>query len=96
MNTKKMEVKTRYVSIEDRAFALVKCTLDDDSVMYGTIPYTNIDDKGHMIKGMNGLEMCLSQTIGGALEMRYDIIKTEGMTPNQVIEYFKKKIGSVA
>ena len=96
METKKMEVKIRYVSIEDRAFVLVKCTLDDDSVMYGTIPYTNIDDKGKMIKGMNGLEMCLSQTIGGALDMRYDLIKCEGMTPEQVIEYFKKKIGSVA
>lgn len=96
MDTKKMEVKTRYVSIEDRAFVLVKCTLDDDSVMYGTIPYTNIDDKGHMIKGMNGLEMCLASSIPSALEMRADDIKCEGMTPNQVIEYFKKKIGSVA
>ena len=96
METKKMEVKTRYVSIEDRAFVLVEYTLDDNSIMYGTIPYTNIDEKGNMIKGMNGLEVCLAHSIPSALEMRADIIKCEGMTEEQILAYFKKKIGSVA
>ncbi len=96
MEVIKAEVKTKYVSIEGRAFVLVEYTLDDDSVMYGTIPYTNIDDKGHMIKGMNGLEVCLAYSIPSALEMRYDLIKCEGMTLEQIIAYFKKKIGSVA
>ena len=90
------KVKTRYVSIEGRAFVLMEYTMDDNSVMYGTIPYTNIDDKGNMIKGMNGLEMCLAPSIPIALDMRYDDIKCEGMTKEQVIAYFNKKIGRVA
>ena len=96
MNAKKMEVKTKYVSIEGRAFVLMEYTMDDNSVMYGTIPYTNIDDKGNMIKGMNGLEVCLANSIPSALEMRADDIKCEGMTIEQIIEYFKKKIGGLA
>lgn len=96
MEVIKAKVKTKYVSIEGREFVLMEYTLDDDSVMYGTIPYTNIDDKGNMIKGMNGLEVCLAHSIPSALEVRTDLIKCEGMTPEQVIEYFKKKIGSVA
>lgn len=96
MEVIKSKVKTKYVSIEGREFVLMEYTLDDNSVMYGTIPYTNIDDKGRMIKGMNGLEVCLAHSIPSALEMRADDIKCEGMTPEQVIEYFKKKIGRVA
>lgn len=96
MEVVKAKVKTKYVSIEDRAFVLVEYTLDDDSVMYGTIPYTNIDDKGRMIKRMNGLEVCLASSIPSALEMRADLIKCEGMTKEQIFAYFKKKIGSVA
>lgn len=96
MEVIKAKVKTKYVSIEGREFVLMEYTLDDNSVMYGTIPYTNLDDKGRMIKGMNGLEVCLAHSIPSALEMRADIIKCEGMTPEQVIEYFKKKIGRVA
>lgn len=96
MEVIKAKVKTKYVSIEGREFVLMEYTMDDNSVMYGTIPYTNIDDKGRMIKGMNGLEVCLAHSIPSALEMRADIIKCEGMTPEQVIEYFKKKIGRVA
>ena len=92
MEVIKSKVKTKYVSIEGREFVLMEYTLDNDSVMYGTIPYTNIDDKGQMIKGMNGLEMCLSQTIGGALDMRYDLIKCEEMTEEEIFAYFKKKI----
>lgn len=96
MEVIKSKVKTKYVSIEGRAFVLMEYTMDDNSVMYGTIPYTNIDDKGNMIKGMNGLEMCLAPSIPIALDMRYDDIKCEGMTKEQVIEYFNKKIGRVA
>lgn len=96
MEVIKAKVKTKYVSIEGREFVLMEYTLDDNSVMYGTIPYTNLDDKGRMIKGMNGLEVCLAHSIPSALEMRADDIKCEGMTTEQVIEYFKKKIGGVA
>ena len=96
MEVIKAKVKTKYVSIEGRAFVLVEYTLDDNSVMYGTIPYTNIDDKGQMIKGMNGLEVCLASSIPNALEMRADIIKCEGMTEEQIIAYFKKKIERIA
>ena len=96
MEVIKSKVKTKYVSIEGRAFVLMEYTMDDNSVMYGTIPYTNIDDKGNMIKGMNGLEMCLAPSIPIALDMRYDDIKCEGMTKEQVIAYFNKKIGRVA
>ena len=96
MEVIKSKVKTKCVSIEGRDFVLMEYTFDDNSVMYGTIPYTNIDDKGRMIKGMNGLEACLAHSIPTALEMRADDIKCEGMTEEQIIAYFNKKLGRVA
>ena len=100
METKKMESKVITKSVtfgnHKEQYVLVQFKDDNGEVRYGTIPYSNIDDKGHLIKGMNGLEMCLCSTIPSALEMREDLINCEGMTAEQVIEYFKKKIGSVA
>ena len=96
MEVIKAKVKTRCVDIEGRSFVLMEYTLDDNSVMYGTIPYTELDEQGRVKRRLNGLEVCLAHSIPSALDLRADDIKCEGMTTEQVIEYFKKKIGSVA
>lgn len=96
MEVIKSKVKTKCVDIEGRSFVLVEYTLDDNSIMYGTIPYTEIDEQGRVKRKLNGLEVCLAHTIPSALDIRADIIKCEGMTPEQVIEYFKRKLERVA
>jgi hypothetical protein len=92
----KGEIITRYVSIEGRAFALVKCVDTENCVRYGTIPYTEFDENGALKRKLNGFEMCLAYSIPSALEMRADVIKCEGMTEEQILAYFKKKIGGLA
>ena len=92
----KGEIITQCVDIEGRKFALIKCVDIDNCVRYGTIPYTEFDERGALKRRLNGFDMCLAYSIPSALEMRADLIKCEGMTEEQVIAYFKKKIGSVA
>ena len=54
-----MKIVTRSVIIENKEFYLVSDHTDDGKKYYATIPYENTRD-GVLIKGMNGLEMCIS------------------------------------
>ena len=77
-------------------YMLVQVKDDKGEVRYGTIPYSAFDESGNLKRPMCGWEMGLTFSIGGAIETRRDMINCEGMTEEQVLAYFKKKIGSVA
>ena len=88
-----LKVLTKKVDIKGKLFVLVKITRTDDGhEFFGTIPYEELDDKGCMKRELNGLEMCLRDTIGEALDQRLDMINTEGMNMDQMVEYFKSKL----
>ncbi|MBO7735385.1 MAG: hypothetical protein J6S67_22665 [Methanobrevibacter sp.] len=87
-----LKVLTRLVDIEDEKFVLVKITrIDTKDEFIGTIPYTELDEKGCMKRELNGFDMCLSDSIPHALEGRRDLILTKGMNEAQIINYFKNK-----
>ena len=93
MTNTTLKVLTRVVDIEDEKFVLVKVTrIDNGKEFIGTIPYTELDEKGCMKRELNGIDMALTDDIPHALEMRRDIILTRGMTESQLINYFKTKL----
>ena len=88
-----LKVLTRVVDIEDEKFVLVKVTrIDNNKEFIGTIPYTELDEKGCMKRELNGLDMAFADDIPHALELRKDIILTRGMTESQLINYYKTKL----
>lgn len=88
-----LKVLTKAVIIEDEKFVLVKITrIDNGREFIGTIPYTELDEKGCMKRELNGFEMALSDDIPHALERRTDMILTKGMNDIQIINYFKTKL----
>ena len=88
----KTEIVSRCVSIRSNNFVLVKIDKDND-IRYGTIPYAELNDKGELKRGLNGLDMCLSSSITGAIESRTCLLDCEGMTQKQIEAYFRKKWG---
>ena len=87
-----MKVLTRCVNIENEEFVLISNKREDGVEYFGTIPYTEINEKGCMKRELNGFEMCISfESIGQALERRYDEIKTRGMDMYQIMNYFMSK-----
>ena len=72
-----MKVITRCVNIENKEFVLI---LDehDGRKYFGTIPYTELDEKGKMKRTLNGFEMAISfNSIADAIERRTRSIKIE-------------------
>ena len=84
-----LKVLTKCVDIENERFVLVEITRNDDGHKFiGTIPYSELDEKGCMKRQLNGFEMRLSDSIPNALQGRIDEIKTRGMKPEQLLNYF--------
>ena len=60
-----MKVITRLVNIENEAFVLVYL---ENYKQYGTIPYSELNEKGCLKRQLNGLEMNVEDTIEKCLE----------------------------
>ena len=60
-----MKVITRLVNIENEAFVLVYL---ENYKKYGTIPYSELNEKGCLKRQLNGLEMNVEDTIEKCLE----------------------------
>lgn len=88
-----MKVLTKLVSIENEEFVLIQDTTKDGKEYFGTIPYSELDEKGCMKRALNGFEMCISfNNISEALDRRYDAIKTRGMNLEQMQAYYVMKV----
>lgn len=87
-----LKVITKLVDIKGERFVLVKITrTDDGNEFYGTISYNELDEKGCMKRELNGIEMCLNDTIGRALALREEEINTRGMNKEELIKYYQTK-----
>lgn len=91
---KNMAIITRCLKIEKEDFVLISLDTKNEKlgIMFGTIPYTEIGENGHMKRALNGLEMCLADSIERAIEMRRDDILTRDMSEEEAIAYFTKKL----
>lgn len=89
---KMMKVITKLVSIKDEKFVLIKDTDKNYGDYYGTIPYSELDEKGRMTRALNGFEMCIAKTIAKALETREDMMNIKGMSMIEVAAYFATKV----
>lgn len=69
-----MKVITKYVNIENEEFALI---YDEQQgrKFYGTIPYTELDERGCMKRALNGFQMCIADTPAEAITLREQSIK---------------------
>lgn len=87
-----MKVLTKLVEMDNRKFVLIE---DDQNGIhfYGTIPYTELNEKGGMKRALNGFEMCISvNSIGEALENRnkqnkVDDFKAAGHSKAEVLMF---------
>ena len=89
-----MKVITKCVVIENKEYVLIE-NEQDGKKYWGTIPYTEIDEKGRMKRTMNGLEMKVSfKSAQDAYKQRRDEIvfkrlfkkyKAEGKTEDDAI-----------
>lgn len=87
------KVLTKCVDIRGEKFVLIELTrIDNGKKYFGTVPYTELDEKGCMKREMNGLELCMNETVGRALEMRENEIATRGMSEKEMLSYFMKKL----
>lgn len=87
------EIVSKCLSIRgEENFVLVKISKDGD-VRYGTIPYGEFNEHGELKRRLNGLDMCLSTSISGAIEHRTTLLDCKGMTQEQIAAYFSKKLG---
>ncbi len=70
-----MKVITRCYMTEGQKFVLIS-DVQNGRRFYGTIPYTNLDNEGRMIRPMNGVEMRISfESAADAMQNRtQDII----------------------
>lgn len=70
-----MKVITQCYITEGQKFVLIS-DVQNGRRFYGTIPYTNLDNEGRMIRPMNGLEMKISfESAADAMQNRtQDII----------------------
>ena len=93
MSNTTLKVMTKLVSIRNENFVLVQIKRNDDGhIFYGTIPYTELDERGCMKRELNGLEMCLCDDIPHALIQREDEIAIRGMSEKEIIAYFTRKV----
>ena len=95
MTNTTLKVITKCVSLENENFVLVQITrIDDGKKFLGTIPYTELNEKGCMKRGLNGFEMCIVQSnnIKDAIQQRLDEIRTRGMSIQEMSSYFLKKV----
>lgn len=86
-----MKVITKNVNIENEEFALIHDTQKGRD-FYGTIPYTELNERGCMKRALNGFEMCIADTIPEALRRRTNQIafrkyKEEGHTEAELIAF---------
>ncbi len=86
-----MKVITKSVIIESEEFVLI---YDEQQgrKFYGTIPYTELDNKGRMKRALNGFQMCIGDDIDTALNRRTKAIaverfKAEGHTEEELIAF---------
>lgn len=61
-------------------------------VMYGTINWKFIDDNGKLNRILNLGSMSLGKTVAEAIQRREDMEATDGMSLEEIVEYFKSKI----
>ena len=86
-----MRVVTKVVKIEDQEFVLIFDNKDNRD-FYATIPYSELNDDGSMKRELNGFEMCISDTIDGAIKRRtnkiaIDKFKKEGHSEEELITF---------
>lgn len=77
-----MKVLTKYVVIGNQEFVLIK---DEHRghTYYGTIPYSEIDEKGCMKRELNGHEMCITfNGVSDAIVQRENRIKVDRYREN--------------
>lgn len=95
-----MKVLTKCVSFENQEFVLIKDISPKGEVYYGTIPFTEIDERGHLKRVLNGFDMEISfNSISEALDNRRRsvVIKrlmepflSKGMDITEVFEELQK------
>lgn len=70
-----MTIVTKELIIEGESFVLVR-EPEWGKQQYGTIPYSEIGDDGKLKRVLNGLQMCVADSVVNAIECRTDIILT--------------------
>lgn len=84
-----MKVLAKCVNIMGEEFVLISDNTIDGKQFFGTIPYTELDEKGRMKRGLNGFEMSVDfESIEKAVKRRETDIKIEKLTQ----KYMKKGI----
>ena len=76
-----MKVVTKSVIIENEEFVFVK-NFDEkyhseNHIYYGTISVNDLNENGVLKRQLNGFDMCIEDTIGGALQRRKNHILCE-------------------
>lgn len=61
-------------------------------VMYGTINWKFIDNNGKLNRILNLGSMSLGKTVAEAIRRREDMEATDGMSLEEIVEYFKSKM----
>ena len=93
-------ITKHYISGKGNEYQIVRIELIDipedmrycyDEVMYGTINYKYITDN-RLNTPLNLASMCIGKTIPEALERRTNFEDCEGMTMEEIVEYFKVKM----
>ena len=85
-----MKVITKLVRIENEEFYLISDYAPDGELYYGTIPYTATKN-GVLIKALNGFQMCISDTAGGALDRRQRDIITNRKIDQYIAEGYSRE-----
>lgn len=87
-----MKVITKLVELENEKFVLIKDE-QNGRKFYGTIPYSELDERGCLKRPLNGFEMCVSfLNIADAIEQRnkqilVDRYKAKGHTKAEVMMF---------
>nr|DAU98663.1 MAG TPA: hypothetical protein [Caudoviricetes sp.] len=67
-----MKTIIKKLTLVGERFALVQETKWGKDHQYGTIPYSEIDERGNLRRELNGFEMCVAATSQKAIESRRD------------------------
>lgn len=67
-----MKTIIKKLTLVGERFALVQETKWGKDHQYGTIPYSEIDERGNLRRELNGFEMCVAATSKEAIESRRD------------------------
>lgn len=72
-----MKVLTKVVILENEKFVLIRDT-EKGETFFGTIPYSELDEKGRLKRELNGFDMCISWlNPGDALQLRINRLKVD-------------------